>query len=147
MTFTPSKSQDGWGPVLSAMLPSLASFGHSPPKVVFTDNICSDKDKLLSIFPSLSEGVTAVPKVHVLDKLALPPDWSVVELSTVHQVNLRFNIIMGHHTPTTPVVVAFGIQRPIDVTTGKTGRVSLIHIAYQKVVYLIKVRFSSVWLA
>ena len=31
MNFTPSKKQDDWAPILSAMLPSLTKFGHSSP--------------------------------------------------------------------------------------------------------------------
>ena len=54
MNFTPSKRQDDWAPILSAMLPSLTKFGHPQPRVVFTDNVRADKAKLLSVFPSLS---------------------------------------------------------------------------------------------
>ncbi|KAG6379505.1 hypothetical protein JVT61DRAFT_9996 [Boletus reticuloceps] len=138
MTFTPSKAQDGWGPVLSAMLPSLASFGHGPPKVVFTDNIRADKEKLLSIFPSLAEGVTPVPQPCVQDELVLPEDWSVVELTTTHQVNHRFSIIMNHHTTSIPVTVGFSMQWPVDTASCNVGCVGLIQISYQKTVYLIK---------
>ena len=145
MTFTPSKAQDGWGPVLSSMLPSLMSFGHCQPKVVFTDNIRADKEKLLSIFPSLSEDVTPVPVPQpcVQDKLVLPLDWSTIELTTTHQVNHRFDVIMNHHSPTTPVVIGFSLQWPVDIVTGNVGRVALIQVAYQKVVYLVKVSISS----
>ncbi|KAG2103734.1 uncharacterized protein F5147DRAFT_808699 [Suillus discolor] len=140
MNFTPSKAQDGWAPILAAMLPSLASFGHSPPKIVFTDNIRADKDKLLSIFPSLSAGVIPVQPASTQEPLVLPEDWSSIPLTTMFQVNHRFDIIMNQHTPTTPVIVAFSVQWPIDAATGKTGRVALIQVAYQKVVYLIQTR-------
>jgi hypothetical protein len=143
MNFTPSKAQDGWAPILTAMLPSLANFGHSPPKIVFMDNIRADKDKLLSIFPSLSAGVIPVQPASTQEPLVLPEDWSSIPLTTTFQVNHRFNIIMNQHTPTTPVVVAFSVQWPIDATTGKTGRVALIQVAYQKVVYLIQVSPNS----
>lgn len=139
MTFTPSKAQDGWGPVLSAMLPSLAKFSHTPPKVVFTDSILADKDKLLTIFPSLSSNVTPIPNNCALEELTLPYDWSYVDLPTVNHINLRFSIIMSHHTSVSPVKVAFGVQWPTDPISGKAGQVSLIQIGYQKTVYLIKV--------
>ena len=139
MNFTPSKKQDDWAPILSAMLPSLMNFGHSLPKVIFTDNVRADKAKLLSVFPSLSADVTPVPRSDAFDELVVPSNWNKVELPTAHQVNLRFSTIMSHHSPTSPIVVAFGIQWPIDPATGKEGRVSLIEIAYQETVYLIKV--------
>ncbi|KAG0702960.1 hypothetical protein DFH29DRAFT_998915 [Suillus ampliporus] len=138
MNFTPSKGQDGWAPVLSAMLPSLVSFGHSPPKIVFTDNIRADKDKLLSIFPSLSADVTPVQLPSAQDLLLFPEDWSYVPLTMTYQVNHQFNIIMNQHTPTTPIVAMFSIKWPINAATGKVGRVGLIQIGYQKVVYLIQ---------
>ncbi|KAG1729206.1 uncharacterized protein EDB91DRAFT_1060137 [Suillus paluster] len=133
MNFTPSKGQDGWAPVLSAMLPSLASFGHSPPKIVFTDNIRADKDKLLSIFPSLSANVTPVQLPSAQDLLLFPEDWSYVPLTTTYQVNHRFNIIMNQHTPTTPIVAMFSIKWPINAATGEMklfmqdGFISLPH--------------------
>ena len=46
---------------------------------------------------------------------------------------------MSHHSPTSPIVVAFSIQWPIDPVMGNEGRISLIEIAYQETVYLIKV--------
>ena len=139
MNFTPSKKQDDWAPILSAMLPSLMNFGHSLPKVIFTDNVRADKAKLLSVFPSLSADITPVPRSDAFDELVVPSNWNKVELPTAHQVNLRFSTIMSHHSPTSPIVVAFGIQWPIDPATGKEGHVSLIEIAYQETVYLIKV--------
>lgn len=139
MNFTPSKKQDDWAPILSAMLPSLTKFGHSPPRVIFTDNVRADKAKLLSVFPSLSTNVTPVPRSDVFDELVIPSNWNKVELPTAHQVNLRLSTIMSHHSPTSPIVVAFGIQWPIDPVTGNEGRISLIEIAYQETVYLIKV--------
>jgi hypothetical protein len=139
MNFTPSKKHDDWAPILSAMLPSLTNFGHPQPRVIFTDNVRADKAKLLSVFPSLSANVTPVPRSDAFDELVVPSSWNKVELPTAHQVNLRFSTIMSHHSPTSPIVVAFGIQWPIDPVTGNEGRISLIEIAYQETVYLIKV--------
>jgi hypothetical protein len=80
-----------------------------------------------------------VPQSDVFDELVVPSNWDKVELPTAHQVNLRFSTIMSHHSPTSPIVVAFGIQWPIDPVTGNEGPTSLIEIAYQETVYLIKV--------
>ena len=139
MNFTPSKGQEDWAPILEAMLPSLKSFGHAPPKLVFTDNIRADKDRLLSVFPSLSTNVTPIPAPNDAASLLLPSDWSLVLLTSTHQVNLRFNIIMNHHTDENPVVVALSVQWPLDIMKAAAGRVSLIQVTYQGVVYLIQV--------
>ena len=139
MNFTPSKKQDDWTPILSTMLPSLTNFGHSQPRVIFTDNVQADKAKLLSVFPSLSANVTPVPQPDAFDELVIPSNWSNVELPTAHHVNLQFSTIMSHHSPILPIVVTFGIQWPIDPVTGNERHISVIEIAYQETVYIIKV--------
>ncbi|KAF9231724.1 hypothetical protein BU15DRAFT_82048 [Melanogaster broomeanus] len=138
MTFTPSKTHEAWAPVLQSILPSLHAYGHSESQVVYTDNIRADRDKLLSIFPSLSAGVTPVQQSPPYEELALPPDWSTVQLTTPQQVNSQFNIIMNHHTDESPVIAAFGLQSSVDTSTGISGRAALLEIAYQKTVYLIQ---------
>ena len=139
MTFTPSKAHDGWAPVLQAILPSLRDYGHSEPQVVFTDNVRADRDKLMSIFPSLSAGVVPIEPIAPLECLAVPSDWEVVHLTNTHQVNLRFNIIMSHHSDATPVTVGIGMQWPINPSTGVSGHVALLVFTYERTVYLIQV--------
>lgn len=141
MNLTPTLSQAAWGPILGAMLPSLEMFGHGPPRYVWTDNINADKAKLQSVFPSLTKNVTPVSTPNTCENMALPWDWSVEELPTAHHVNLRFSTIMSHHSSTSPITVSFGVQWPVDPTTGNVGRISLIQVGYQKTVYLIKVWF------
>lgn len=87
MTFTPSKAQGAWAPVLQSILFSLCAYGHSEPQVIYIDNIRADRDKLLSIFPSPSVGVTPVEQCPAYEEVVLPPDWSVVQLTTAQQVN------------------------------------------------------------
>ncbi|KAF8130597.1 hypothetical protein EV363DRAFT_1296676 [Boletus edulis] len=107
-------AQDGWGPVLSAMLPSLASFGHGPPKVVFTDNIWADKEKLLSIFPSLAEGwlnlsptfTSYIPPVQCLfealpfagqvDLAQMAREQGAAQLGVVGITTLCSNVLQNH---------------------------------------------------
>ncbi|KIM50189.1 hypothetical protein SCLCIDRAFT_1184980 [Scleroderma citrinum Foug A] len=143
MTFTPSKAHDGWAPVLKAILPSLHDYGHPEPQVVFTDNVRADKDKLLSIFPSLSAGVTPIAPAARLESLTFPSDWEVIHLTNTHQVNLHFNIIMSHHSAVSPVTVGFGMQWPINISTGKSGQVALLAFTYEKAVYLIQACVDS----
>ncbi|KAF8419486.1 hypothetical protein L210DRAFT_3766619 [Boletus edulis BED1] len=138
MTFTPSKGHDGWAPVLQAILPSLREYGHPEPKVIFTDNVRADKDKLLSIFPSLSMGVTPVERLASLKPLTFPSDWEVIHLTNTHQVNLRFNIIMSHHSDSSPVIVGFTMYWPINTSSGVSGPVALLAFTYQKIVYLVQ---------
>ena len=68
---------------------------HEPVEVVFTDNVRGDKRELELAFPSLLHDVTPVPVKLRLDRLEIPQDWSVVPLTSTHQVNLRLQVIMG----------------------------------------------------
>ena len=144
MNFTPSKAQDDWAPVLEAILPSLKSFGHGLPKLVFTDNIRADKDCLLSIFPLLSANITPVPAIDDMPPLTLPFNWTSVLLTSTHQVNFHFNMIMNNHSEANPVVVGLSLQWPFNVVKGTPGCVSLIQIAYENTVYLIQVGYHGI---
>ena len=46
---------------------------------------------------------------------------------------------MNHHSMVSPVTVGFGMQWPINISTGKSGQVALLAFTYEKAVYLIQV--------
>ncbi len=108
-------------------------------EVVFTDNVRSDKRVLEAALPSLLHNVVPVPPQNPLERLQLPDDWSVVPLTSTHQINLRFNVIMGQHTPEHPVEVALDMEWPVDTVLGTQGPIAVIQVAHQKNVYLIQV--------
>lgn len=139
MTLTSSKAHDQFMPVLAKIPDSLTMFGHVPTEVVFTDNVRADKHELEKIFPSLLKDVIPVPPYSTFEPLKLPECWTVVPLTSTHQVNMRMNIIMSHHTDIKPVITSFDMQFPVDGSTGIRGLVALIQIAYDKTVYLIQV--------
>jgi len=127
-----TKGHDHFIPNLCQIGQSLKMFGHDDVQAVFTDNVRGDKNEVQWAFPSLLKDVEPVPPHSDLPRLDLPSTWSVVELSTAHQVNLRFNIIMNHQSPENPnVMVAFYMEWPVDLDTGVHGPVALIQIAYQ----------------
>ncbi|KAF8953970.1 hypothetical protein BDZ97DRAFT_2082274 [Flammula alnicola] len=136
MVLTPTKAHDQFMPVLAAIPRSLAMFGHGEVEAVYTDNVRGDKSELEITLPSLTKAVVPVVKTS-LPLLELPSSWSKVELSTPHQINMRFDIIMNHKTPSTTVTAAVDMEWPVDTHTGIHGPVALIQIAYQSVVYLI----------
>jgi hypothetical protein len=142
MTLTSTKAHDQFMPVLGHIPKSLAMFGHCPTQVVFTDNVLADKRELERIFPELLKDVVPVPEYSTMEPLHLPDDWTIVPLTCTHQVNMRMNIIMNHHSETKPVITAFDLQFPVDDTTGIRGPVALIQMAYEKTVYLIQVVLS-----
>lgn len=142
MTLTSTKAHDQFMPVLYRIPQSLTMFGHCLTEVVFTDNVKADKHELQKIFPQLLKDVVPVPEYSVMEPLDLPDDWSVIQLTSTHQVNMRMNIIMNHHTEAKPIIAAFDVQFPVDGATGIRGLVAVIQIAYEKTVYLIQVMCS-----
>lgn len=94
-----------------------------------------------SVFPSLLKDVVPILSHSSLPLLEFPHgSWTVVELSNTHQVNHRFDVIMNHRTMTNPnITVAFDMEWPVNLETGIHGLVSLIQVAYQNTIYLIKV--------
>jgi hypothetical protein len=138
MVLTPTKAHDQFMPILAKIPKSLSMFGHGQTEVIFTDNVRGDKVELESSLPSLKDQIVPVVKTS-LEPLQLPESWTVVELSNSHQINFRLDIIMNHKTKSTLVVAAVDMEWAVDTLSGIHGPVALIQIAYQKVVYLIKV--------
>ncbi|KAF9231664.1 hypothetical protein BU15DRAFT_82124 [Melanogaster broomeanus] len=139
MLFTMTKGHDHFVPNLQQISQSLKMFGHDDVQAVFTDNVRGDKDEVQRVFPSLLKDIVPVPAYSDLPPLEVPSGWSVVELSTAHQVNLRFDVIMNHRNTENPTVTAaFDMEWPVNLDTGIHSPVSLIQIAYQNTIYLIK---------
>ncbi|KAG2133034.1 hypothetical protein DEU56DRAFT_739210 [Suillus clintonianus] len=88
MTLTPTKGHNDCMPALAEIPVTLAKYGHTPVKVVFTDNVRGDKSALERAFPSLLHDVSPVPS-SALDDLALPDGWHVCRLSSTYQINSR----------------------------------------------------------
>ncbi|KAJ8582357.1 hypothetical protein M405DRAFT_876164 [Rhizopogon salebrosus TDB-379] len=140
MLFTMTKGHDQYMPNLHEICASLKKFGHPEVQAVFTDNVRADRLELQRAFPSLLKDVIPVPPHSTLPPLEFPQQiWRITELSSTHQVNHRFDIIMNHRTTANPhVTVAFDMEWPVNLQTGIYGRVALIQVAYQNTVYLIK---------
>ena len=143
MVLTPTKAHDQIMPVLAQIPKSLALYGHDLTEVVYTDNVRADKHELERAFPSLLKNVTPVINHSALEPLSIPSHWSVVELSSTTQINIRLNTIMNHSLGGSKVIVAFDMEWPVDLSSGVQGLVSVIQIGYQETIYVIKVQFPQ----
>ncbi|PPR01416.1 hypothetical protein CVT24_006209 [Panaeolus cyanescens] len=86
--------------VLKKIRDSLKLYGHSQPKLFFTDNM-QDKAFLEASFPSLREGVTPVEKYGHLELFKLPPGVRVLIKDNVTSINLAmFFLRMAVHGST-----------------------------------------------
>ncbi|KAL6307399.1 hypothetical protein BKA93DRAFT_747778 [Sparassis latifolia] len=139
---------ESWAPEMEQRISLLSArvlsvdhsfkFGHEPTESIYTDNVRADKRELEWAFPSLLHNITPVPVYSNLETVALPPNWSVIHLTSTHQVNTWFNVIMNHQLSGSSVTVGFEMEWPVNISAGTCGPVALIQIAYQKSVYLIK---------
>lgn len=109
----------------------------SPIQAVFTDSIRGDKKALEQVFPSLLCDVVPMPSSS-LENLEIPSEWNVHSLSTTFQINTSINVIMNDLC--SPMDDGRQeIHIPFDRDTGIHGRVALISIVYEKIIYLIRV--------
>lgn len=147
MTLTPTKAHDDCMPALAEIPLTLAKYGHAPVQVVFTDSIRGDKKALEQVFPSLLSDIVSMPSSS-LKNLEIPSDWNVHFSSTTFQINTRMNVIMNDlcgsmDDGTRELHIPFDLEWPVDRNTGIYGRVALISIVYEKIIYLIRVRVYS----
>jgi hypothetical protein len=139
MTLTPTKAHDQFMPALSKIPFSLRQYGHSDIELVYTDSVRGDKAELERIFPSLVRDVHPVPS-STLPSLSLPDGWSVSELGTTYQVNMRLDSLMEDlQTISGDAYVAMDMEWPVDLQNGIQGRVSLIQLAFHQQIYLMPV--------
>ncbi|KAG1721143.1 hypothetical protein EDB19DRAFT_1859895, partial [Suillus lakei] len=126
MTLTPTKGHDDCMPALAEIPGTLAKYGHTPVKVVFTDNVRGDKSALERAFPSLLHDVNPIPS-STLEDLVVPDDWHVCRLGSTYQINCRMNCLMDElHAldAEKELHIAFDLEWPVDRETGIYGRIS-----------------------
>ncbi|TFK55407.1 hypothetical protein OE88DRAFT_1804266 [Heliocybe sulcata] len=141
MVLTPTKAHNQFMPALGAISRLLKMYGHDPVELAFTDNVRGDKAALEEVIPSLREGVTPVKDFTTLPKLSVPSDeWNAVLLSSVYQINTRFNTIMADLAADAKLYVSLDMEWSVDTASGLRGRVAVISVAYDGVILLVWLR-------
>lgn len=149
MDFTPTKAHEAFRSALEGFRDSLAQFGHSPLKLMYTDNV-ADAPFLQSIFPSLSEDVHPVDPYSHLPLLAFPhEEVDIVIASTAKDCDdviraLMFDGKEGDHLPADfRLVVALDFEWNVDMSgprgSASAGKTAVMQIAYEKQVYILQV--------
>ncbi|KAF9536096.1 hypothetical protein CPC08DRAFT_731704, partial [Agrocybe pediades] len=118
MNFASTKSQNQFIPALMAVSESLATFGHHPIKLIFTDNSRADAAAIESAIPSMTRDVVPVPNPSQINELTLPNDVSIITLSSTFQINTRFNTIIAKVSEMEKTYVAFDIEWPVNLSSG-----------------------------
>ena len=139
MVMTPTKAHSQYMPAIREVSKSLATYGHEPIQLVFTDAPWIDKQVLEINVPSLLNDIVPVPNHSVLDPLTIPVSSTVVILSSTFQVNTRLNSIMSKIRHDEDFFVAFDMEWSVNRDTGIHGRVALISLTYGKEIFIIPV--------
>jgi len=141
---TPTKAHSQYMPAIKEVSTSLATYGHKPIQLVFTDAPRIDKQELEVNVPSLLKDIVPVPNHSVLNPLTIPVSTAVIILSSTFQVNTRLNSIMSRVRHDEDFNVAIDMEWSVNRDTGIHGRIALISLTYGKEIFLIPVHaFTS----
>lgn len=145
-----TKSHAQFKEALRKLLDSLRKYGLEEPLIFYTDNVNTDRQFLMNIFPSLSKDVTPSDKYQDLPDFALPSTVTIHILKTESDINSTFEIIntdilREHGAADSPSpVLGFDVEWNVkfganDRVIGR-GTVAVIQVAYKDSVYVLQVR-------
>lgn len=147
LAFVATKAHAQYESALIKMRESLAMYGHSQPKVVYTDNPGADKQFLEQIFPSLHADVVPVEKYVTLRQFVRPDDVDISVQSTASGIEAALAKItddLNVDDETSQLVVGFDAEWNVDLTQrGASRPTSIIQIAYGKWIYIFQVWLSA----
>ncbi|KAJ3571468.1 hypothetical protein NP233_g3731 [Leucocoprinus birnbaumii] len=141
------KAQSQYNTGLIAMREALHQYGHSQPKLFFTDNM-SDKQFLEKCFLSLKEGVVGLqdPKYADLPLFELNDEASILAKNSSKAVNDALSTILTD-VPVNEGTITIGFDSKWNVESLPQGCVksnvnqptAVVQIAYKKCVYILQI--------
>lgn len=153
MAFVPTKGHAHVKPLLCALKRSYELYGHTMPKIVFTDNVVGDQKLFEDIFPSLIIDVKHVDDVtvevadqeHELPVYEIPSDVTVECLYSIDSIDFFMQTILNDiHDRRTRVNIGFDCEWYYTIRPSYQGKVAIIQIAYQKKVFIIQTKHFDV---
>jgi len=139
MVLTPTKAHNQFMPALKKVVASLETYGHQPIEAIFTDNPRADRPQLENTIPSLLADVVPVPNPSDLNQITIPPEISVIELSSEFQVRVHFDSILESLPDNQDSYTAVDMEWAVDRSSGLQGKVALISVTFGQDVLLIPV--------
>jgi hypothetical protein len=143
LAFVATKSQAQYESALIKMSGSLTMYGHSQPKVVYTDNPGADKQFLERIFSSLHADVIPVEKYPTLKQFVRPDDVDISVQSTASGIEAalaKITVDLNVDDETSQLVVGFDAEWNVDLTQqGASRPTAIIQIAHEKWIYIFQV--------
>lgn len=145
LAFVATKSHAQFESALLKMQESLEKYGHSQPKVFYTDNPAADKNFLEGIFPSLTEDVIPVQKYPTLKPFVCPADVDVSVQSSASGIESALAKItddLDVADENSCLAVGFDAEWNVDLVRGGGPQpTAIIQIAYRKWVYVFQVYY------
>lgn len=133
-----SKAHAQYMPEFGRMSAAMEMHGLPPMEVCYTDNVQADRKRLEQEIPSLQRDVIPIPPLEHHPVLQLPANWKHYVIRSSFQLNGAVNGLLDKIGKSS-ALVGFSLRWPANLTTGQCGRVSLIQLAYDHVVYIIQV--------
>jgi len=140
-----TKSHSQFELALKKMKNSLDVFGHTQPRVFYTDNVTADKPFLEASFPSLKEAVVPVEKYAHLEPIVLPADVVLTVRDTSSGIEDAVRTIMDDLASDGTGTLVVGFDSEWNVNVSPSGRIigrgqtAVIQIAYKNCVFIFKV--------
>lgn len=143
LAFVATKAQAQYESALTKMDNSLIMYGHSPTKVVYTDNPGADKQFLERVLSSLHADVVPVEKYPTLKKFVRPDDVDISVQSTAAGIEAALAKItddLNVDDESSHLVVGFDAEWNVDLTQrGASNPTAIVQIAYGKWIYIFQV--------
>lgn len=142
MTLTATKAHHQFMPALVAVSKSLATYGHQPIQIIYTDNVRGDKAELERNLPQLKADLVPVPDISALETLSIPRDFNINILSSTFQVNTRLGSIMNGPDGGDDIYAAVDMEWPVDRENGIRGKIAVISLAIKGDIFILPVSDS-----
>lgn len=146
LVFVATKAQVQYESAITKMDDSLAMYGHSPTKVVYTDNPAADKQFLERLLSSLHANVVPVERYPTLKQFVRPDDVDISVQSMAAGIEAALAKItddLNVDDETSQLVVGFDAEWNVDLTQrGASRPTSIVQIAYGKWIYIFQVCLS-----
>jgi hypothetical protein len=147
LVFGATKAQAQYESAITKMDDSLAMYGHSATKVVYTDNPGADKQFLERLLSSLHADVVPVEKYPTLKQFVRPDDVDISVQSTAAGIEAALAKItddLNIDDETSQLVVGFDAEWNVDLTQqGASRPTAIVQIAYGKWIYIFQVWLIS----
>ena len=144
LAFVATKSHSAFESALVKMQESLDLYGHSQPRVAFTDNPLADKPMLEAIFNSLKRGVVPVEKYPGLKPFTIPENDVVITVhNTPTSINGACDQITDDLDPSDEnarLITGLDAEWNVNMTSGGGPEpTAVVQIAYKKRIYILQV--------